>query len=688
MTEKRKHLTIAAIAAVALVVAACGGGGSSLEPSDTDMSDMDMDAATPSTEQERFDARYARNEARDAKEDALTAVAAAVVDAATAMGNAANYASHASGAADRAMAARTDYDNASMASTTAGTHSTAASTAKGNADAAMTALNDAITAFHAAHDDQDIDTQDGANAIETAAMTLEAAANKAMADANTAKTAAETASSMAMDYAMKANMYAGTHVVGLLRMANADHITTAADPDANTDETEADLIAKNKADHVAAVNTAVKVAADDIADPSHGGAEVTATYPYTDLGDDNAVGGTGVNADGEEGDGLPAISVTPEGGTAAALVHADADADPAVTANFVLGAGLGEFPHEKYITGRDGADDTGTRVILFTDKEQEKTTSTETTRSANNAAVGTTNAGQISDPGPLQTGENLHDFTGKYDDDSDAGTEPLEGTFDCVDPTVCTLTRVAGDITAIEGYTFSGSKTTVTVTGAGEDMTWLAFGVWLTETVVEGDDGDGVNTYAFGAFADGGDVVENDDNIEVVTGTATYEGSAAGVHSTTGGVDFFSADATLNADFGDNAANGMITGEIDNIVSGGVDVDDSIYLFLSDQDAALMPSNIDADGSFDGRTRMGTGTLGDDGEYDYPMNGTWAGNFYNAVANDPDTTAAENEMAPGSAAGTFSVSRGDDAMTMMADETESYVGAFGAHCTGSNCGTH
>ena len=37
----------------------------------------------------------------------------------------------------------------------------------------------------------------------------------------------------------------------------------------------------------------------------------------------------------------------------------------------MLGLGLGDFVHEKYITGRDGdGENTGTRVILFTDIEQ------------------------------------------------------------------------------------------------------------------------------------------------------------------------------------------------------------------------------------------------------------------------------------------------------------------------------
>ena len=46
---------------------------------------------------------------------------------------------------------------------------------------------------------------------------------------------------------MKATMYANSHVLGLFKMANADYIVTAADPDANVDATETDLIDKNKA---------------------------------------------------------------------------------------------------------------------------------------------------------------------------------------------------------------------------------------------------------------------------------------------------------------------------------------------------------------------------------------------------------------------------------------------------------
>ena len=84
------------------------------------------------------------------------------------------------------------------------------------------------------------------------AETRQGDAETSMGTAYTQKGTAETA----RDDAMEA---ANTHVVGLLMMANAVHITTADDPDANRDETEIDLIEKNRLAHVAAVNTAVHV---------------------------------------------------------------------------------------------------------------------------------------------------------------------------------------------------------------------------------------------------------------------------------------------------------------------------------------------------------------------------------------------------------------------------------------------
>ena len=205
---------------------------------------------------------------------------------------------------------------------------------------------------------------------------------------------------------------------------------------------------------------------------------------------------------------------------------------------------------------------------------------------------------------------------------------------------------------------------------------------------------DGVNTYAFGAFADGGAAIGDTDEpstVASVTGEATYEGKAAGVHSRAKEVKFFHGDATLNADFGDGTEIGTITGMIHNIMSGGERVSDNIELRVADPGAADPASNIVDGGAFSGRARMhDTGENDSSGEDIYRYTGSWTGNFYNHMADDADTDdVMENERAPGSVAGTFSVARADAAATEDMDETESYVGAFGAHCSsGANCNPH
>ena len=614
-------------------------------------------------------------------------------------------------AADNAMGsatgARTAATAARSAANTAMGEYMRAKSARTNSAKAKEAADDASAAYAAANT--------AAGNAHTAYMMAKAAVDGVMddtslEDANTARDTAEAQEGVAaghMTTAMmkqtdaegaetKAMMYADMHVVGLLMVANASHITTAADPDAQADETEVGLIERNRLNHVAAVNLMVKTAADDTTGSNHGGLDtngVVVSYPY-----------------GDEGDGVPAITVNSDGGgDGVSLVHAgpgddtEAGTDDDVMANFVLGPGLGDFPHEKYI-GTDNRDadaiTSRQRVILFTDVEQasaptEAESVTLTNEPVSNIARITPTAVPVENSATNRENGTANDFDGTYDHDGDSDTAMLTGTFDCVDPNTCRLTRTGTGpdgahtddtkVTSISGYRFTGSGTTAAVPSM-EDDTWLAFGIWLTETVVA----DNTNTYAFGAFADGVDATENTEG-QVVTGKATYQGKAAGVHSTATAVDFFHGDATLTADFGTRAANGLITGRIHDIESGGDSVTDSIYLYLSDQDAQdATPSNITDAGGFSGRARMGAGTLGDDGEYDYPMNGTWTGSFYNPVADVGTTTAVmEDEMAPGSAAGTFSVSRGNDATTTMVDETESYVGAFGAHCSSAtNCGDH
>ena len=639
--------------------------------------------------------------------EAATAARTAATTARTHATNARTAANAAKASYERAKSARTDSEEANKQYMAADAAATAAENAAMAAEGFATAAETAHTG---------IDPAGSGAAAQAAQQTAEDRQGDAEMSRDTADTQMDTANT-ARDDAMEA---ADTHVVGLLMMANAVHITTAADPDANVDDTEVGLIEMNRLNHVAAVNTAVHVTTGgplSVRDPAltpvddQGGGTVTATWHYYGaLGTDNAIGGTGADADTEPGEGLPAISVDPATGDAVALIHFDPGADNTagtdddIMANFTQGPGLGAFTHEKYFgrnndTDGDGVFDAGEtrqRIILFTDLEQAKATVPAESVSLTNEPV--SNAGRVTPTAaPATTGDDIHDFAGTYDHDGNPATAAIAGTFDCVDPTTCRVTRsgtgnngehVAGEtmVTSISGYRFTGTGTTAAVLSMLDD-TWLAFGVWLQETAV-----DGTNTYVFGAFADGGAAIGDTDEpaaVASVTGDATYTGKAAGVHSKATEVAFFHGDATLNAKFGNGTEIGTITGMIHNIMSGGRSVGHDIELLVTDPGANPTAPNIVDAGTFSGQTRMGPITGTDTaGEAVYQMTGDWSGTFYNHKADVTTTMDIdESTLAPASVAGTFGVGMADDADTMMVDETESFVGAFGAHCAGTNCNT-
>ena len=222
---------------------------------------------------------------------------------------------------------------------------------------------------------------------------------------------------------------------------------------------------------------------------------------------------------------------------------------------------------------------------------------------------------------------------------------------------------------------FTGSRAEVAAVEANLHDDYLAFGVWLRDNEAASgaanSDEIPVDRYTFGAFADGGTPADQG-ALNAAAGTATYRGSAAGVHSTATSVDFFYGKAELTADFDDME----VKGRIHDIYAGGDHVKHDIVLDLVTEDTI----NVE-DGTASGRARMGLGRTGDDGNQHYPYEGTWSAGFYNpAPADDMNTTTVvENEASPGAVAGTFGVEDTTSAVT------ESYVGAFGAHCSGSNC---
>jgi hypothetical protein len=485
-------------------------------------------------------------------------------------------------------------------------------------------------------------------------------------------------------------------------MANAlHHVTEDIDlentvlNESTTDANEAqDML---RARHVRAVNSAIAaqtadVATDDVPNAAGTASDAVITWPEDTMDDPDT------DADeSEEGRVYIQLEVGGETVTTAAggltpfddmntverETPGDMDSDPLPDdqqvdeRNAIATGGLPGFgdAYEMRSTSDDGD---RVRALVWTDKKQ------ATPAVIGVSSVEVTNFEFTADAGSedriVKLGRKTGDTTYvgvEFDYDPDVADDPvLTGRLHCLDDVDCSIEVVDGEVTAIDGFVFTGSRAEVTAVDANLHNDYLAFGVWLRDNpaasdgVDEGDDN--VNErYTFGAFADGGTPADQG-ALDNAAGTATYRGSAAGVHSTATRVDFFYGKATLTADFDDME----VKGRIHDIYAGGDHVDHDIYLDLVTEDTA----NVDG-GTASGRARMGPGRTGDDGNQHYPYEGTWSAGFYNpAPDDDADTTTVdESEASPGAVAGTFGVEDTTPAVT------ESYVGAFGAHCSGSNC---
>ena len=249
-------------------------------------------------------------------------------------------------------------------------------------------------------------------------------------------------------------------------------------------------------------------------------------------------------------------------------------------------------------------------------------------------------------------------FMGDYDHDGDPDSNPLHGTFSCGTGQQCTLDiDGAGRITAISGYAFTGSGPAQPQREA-PDEDYLVFGIWLNSPAV---------LPSVGAFASGNrsfEVGAGGTDLQALEGNAQYRGPATGIHTMGGVVRPFDATATLTASFGDGSAAGTVSGAIENIVSGGTPVPDSIILI----EAELLGYTDAESGHFRGAARMGAAEDPAATTPVYPYNGGWGGRFYG-----PGAPGAAAMRYPGSAAGIFGVSGTEDGAR------QSFVGAFGAH---------
>ena len=557
--------------------------------------------------------------------------------------------------AARAMRARTDYANANKkamaARTAANAAETAAKAAEGDAKTASNAL-----AMATADDATVAVAREQSNIARAAAM----GASGEPAKANTGYMDA-------MEAAGEAKMYAGMHVLGLLKEANAQGETDMEKRDA-------------------AIKALAMIIGTEAGEDDNGGGEAMATWgadtpdaPVTD--DEN-----------EFMAGAFSIAVTPEGGTDPLRFTPKAipddplttgnDEDESMSKTATKIDGLTSFEHGYSIS--DGR----SQAIVFTDITQEAAAVSERTLgddvTITNRAV---SASRIVLPDTVPDDITTADAV-SYDHDGNPDTNPLpDATLACgrAPATACSHEIVDGKLTSLDGYVVSVSAVATFVLAAVKDAvpdtSYLAFGVWLI-----GDDpntADTVEATTFGAFADG---VTESTTPAPLTGSAKYMGAATGVYTAGTSVDYFQGDATLTAEFGEkpetgddtalDTALGTITGTIDDIVAGGRSMSDVINL---NNDANPDDGNITADGEFAGDARMGPGKTVD-AVTTYTYNGMWSGQFYNPATDDDateDVMEGPANTAPGSVAGTFGVTgmmgEGDDAIT------RSYVGSFGAH---------
>jgi len=257
------------------------------------------------------------------------------------------------------------------------------------------------------------------------------------------------------------------------------------------------------------------------------------------------------------------------------------------------------------------------------------------------------------------------------------GAQDVPGTYDGAPgrykcPTACTATYGDSGITLSEGWTFvhaSGARV------SKPDANYLYYGWWVSKNK------DGVPTAASAFTGMKGMVAaltSGTDSPEDITGSATYNGHAAGKFAldysqksvldgaSDGG--HFTADVTLTAKFGAIAApnNGGISGTLDNFMANGESVNWSVALHRApwgSNGAFATPVTNDAATMAD-ETMGTTWSMGDTAA---DRSGTWSGVMYDELPGN--APGGDGSNIPTTVTGTF-YSKFDSVGRM--------VGAFGA----------
>ena len=286
-------------------------------------------------------------------------------------------------------------------------------------------------------------------------------------------------------------------------------------------------------------------------------------------------------------------------------------------------------------------------------------------------------------------------FIGIGDSDTIEGSlDDVPGTFACANAEGCTFVddlRPGDYYASSPGVTFTpdgGTAEPVTPSWSGTvpSADYLAIGHWL---YVPEDVSDWVD-YEFGVYASGGDPFEVS-YLAALTGTATYLGDALGMYYVDGLSDdpiigSFTADVTLEADFGDGSETGFISGEV-NRFEFEHDVASSLpstltltsnpydYVFggfgVPQGSTNILDTGWSGGDAYPGGHAAARVTANVDGE---GWHGEWHAAFYGNGLATTDIPPSYVEH-PTSVAGTFNVSTYDDNKRV----DSGLAGSFGAH---------
>ena len=314
-------------------------------------------------------------------------------------------------------------------------------------------------------------------------------------------------------------------------------------------------------------------------------------------------------------------------------------------------------------------DDASSTVVVYTDIEAAKSVPFGEVYTLTNDAL-TIDADTDSDAHVKLISASAFTHTGRmnHDPDPDAADDVARirgmfngasGEYRCTAATATTCASIESSmgVRLSAGWVFDPDSGAMAMQA---DMSYAYFGWWLNKGTTEG-----VEAGAFHGVTDGSTpaALAAPNDISALGGMATYMGAAAGKYAINPGLSsasggHWTADATLTANFGSEAAPGTISGMVDSFMAGGQMMDWSVALGETVlASGGTFSTTTDTDTSGDTANNAVVWTIGG---VDGAKAGSWEGGLRAEGDNDVPTLAT----------GMFSATHGT---------VGHMIGAFGAH---------